>query len=97
MSDLLLQELLAVAQQILDRGRPLLEQRGLGATIVVHTSTLVAGEYPKAVVTTLPSRAHQRAMLADALVAMTLADGVEPDKIADLVAADLAALEEPKP
>lgn len=88
----LLHELLAVAQQILDRGRSLLEQRGLGVTLVVHTSSLVEGKIQKAMVTTLSSRSAARCVLADTLVDMARADGANPENIADLIVADWAAL-----
>lgn len=55
---------------------------------------------PVAVLTTLPSRAHQRIIMAEALVGMAMADGADGQRAADLATADVLALEAgtlPKP
>lgn len=63
----------------------------IGVTIIVHELDPGAGDASTAVATTLPSRAHQRALLAEVVAQSVLADGYDAESAAAVVAADHAA------
>lgn len=88
-----LQQMYATGQRILTAARvgKLLSKK-LGVTIIVHDAEL--GTYrPQAIVTTLPTRSHQRIVVADALLNMAMAEGMHALSAADLVDRDMKALE----
>jgi hypothetical protein len=61
----------------------------VGVTVLVHSKDPKQdGGRAVAIATTLPSRAHQRALLADVLAQTVIADGHELEDVAEVVAAD---------
>lgn len=61
----------------------------VGVTIIVH-ATDPADDVAIAVASTLPSRAHQRALMAEVLAQSVLADGATFEEVAELVTRDHA-------
>lgn len=80
-----------VAKRILAAGRKRLAQ-DMGVTIIVHPAQLGAEPGPVAIVTTLPSRAHERVVFAQALLGAALADGATAENVSEMVLKDLAAI-----
>lgn len=60
----------------------------IGVTIIVHEKDPGPGGTSVAVATTLPSRSHQRALLAEVLAQSLLADGHDATTVGDVAAAD---------
>lgn len=90
-----LEHMFALGQKILLAGRRVLLGRGLGVTLIVHPEKLDPGYRPYAILSTLPTRRHQRALLIDAIAGSALADGAtSPAAINAMAAADLTALDE---
>jgi hypothetical protein len=63
----------------------------LGATLIIHDASL-SPDIGMALSTTLPSRAHVRVLLADAVVGFVQADGGTPGDAGDVCLADAAAV-----
>jgi len=84
----LCEQLLKYARLLIGKAYP-----GAGVTIVVHDNSVELGQNEMAVLTTLPSRSHQRAVLTEAVLRMLLADGVDIDNAAQFAANELAGLE----
>lgn len=69
-----------------------------GVTIIVHEKEPGhGGGRNVAVATTLPSRAHQRALLAEVVAQSILADGHDMEDVSDVAAADHRAYIEGEP
>jgi len=84
-----LRKKVSVAARILRAAQKHLPER-LGVTIIVHGAQLQPGEIEMAITTTLPSRQHQRALVAEALCNMALADGKPLEDAGTLAVRDLA-------
>lgn len=68
------------------------DMRKFGLTVIVHAREPSVDVPELAVATTLPSRAHQRGMLAHALAQSLLMDGVDMDDASSVAADDYDAL-----
>ena len=89
-------EKMLVARMTLQYARALLAESGvttIGVTLLVHDAELEPGSIEIASLTTLPDRAAQRVVMAEALFRSLMADGVDPGQVARHVSSDLAAFE----
>ncbi len=66
------------------------EMRHFGVTIIVHAAEPSTSACEVAVATTLPSRAHQRALLAEVLAQSVLANGGELEDVGAIAVSDHA-------
>lgn len=62
--------------------------RKFGVTIIVHAAEPSETWCEVAVVTTLPSRAHQRALLAEVIAQSVLADGGDLEDVGEVAVRD---------
>ena len=69
----------------------------IGVTILVHTRDPKTQGKEVAIATTLPSRAHQRALLAEVVAQSVIADGHAMSDLSQVAAADHRALIEGEP
>lgn len=88
-----LEQKLEIGKRVLQAAKRMLLGHGLGVTILVHDAVLDPGNLESAAVTTLPTRAHQRVILAHALVGMSIADGGGAEDAAQQVIEDMRALQ----
>lgn len=87
-----LHELYELAEDIGTANGPLLG-KDVGITILVHDAVLSPGTVI-ALYTTLPSRRHTRALIAQTLVGSAIADGADIETVTEMAQADLRALEQ---
>ena len=94
MSKLSLQQMLRLANGLLARAREGIKSfPQLGVTLVLHQAEMRPGATHMAVVTTLPNRAAQRMVLAEALAQMVMADsGGSLEGLSDVCSDDVAYL-----
>jgi len=64
------------------------DMRRFGVTIIVHAAEPSETAWEVAVATTLPSRAHQRALLAEVIAQSVLADGGDLGDVDDVAVSD---------